>query len=241
MIQDETVRRHYLHAMGVTLWEQRHAQPQALASAPLQQAAPAPVASIPPMDVSSADQGAWDEVEQAVRTCTRCPLHETRTQAVFGVGDKRAEWMVIGEAPGADEDRLGEPFVGRAGQLLTSMLKALGLTRKQVYIANILKSRPPGNRDPLPEEVAACEPYLQRQLALIKPKIILTVGRIAAQNLLKTDTKIGALRGQRHTCPGTDIPVVVTYHPAYLMRSPLEKRKAWEDLKFARRVLRGEA
>lgn len=206
-----------------------------------EQADAVPVSPAPQAAVDSNDQRAWDELEQAVRSCTRCPLHETRTQAVFGVGDKRAEWMVIGEAPGADEDRQGEPFVGRAGQLLTSMLKALGFTREQVYIANILKSRPPGNRDPLPEEVAACEPYLKRQLELIRPKIILTVGRIAAQNLLKTDTKIGALRGQRHICPGTDIPVVVTYHPAYLLRSPLEKRKAWEDLKFARRVLRGEA
>ncbi len=208
---------------------------------PTEQADAVPVTQTPQAAVDSTDQRAWDELEQAVRTCTRCPLYETRTQAVFGVGNKRAEWMVIGEAPGADEDRQGEPFVGRAGQLLTSMLKAMGLTREQVYIANILKSRPPNNRDPLPEEVAACEPYLKRQLELIRPKIILTVGRIAAQNLLKTDTKIGALRGRRHTCPGTDIPVVVTYHPAYLLRSPLEKRKAWEDLKFARRVLRGDA
>lgn len=238
MIKDEAIRRQYLHAMGITLWEQRHARPQAGESMPTEQADAVPVTQTAAVD--SNDQPAWDELEQAVRSCTRCPLHETRTQAVFGVGDKHAEWMVIGEAPGADEDRQGEPFVGRAGQLLTSMLKALGFTREQVYIANILKSRPPGNRDPQPDEVAACEPYLKRQLELIRPKIILTVGRIAAQNLLKTDTKISALRGQRHTYPGTDIPVVVTYHPAYLLRSPLEKRKAWEDLKFARRVLRGE-
>ena len=246
MIDDEAVRGQYLRAMGITQW-QRRSMPMTAAlevASPMPQATLEQVATVSeapiPAIVQSADAGAWGDLEQEVRVCTRCPLHKTRTQAVFGVGDIHAEWLVIGEAPGADEDRLGEPFVGRAGQLLMSMLKAVGLAREQVYIANILKSRPPNNRDPLPEEVAACEPYLQRQIALIKPRIILAVGRIAAQNLLKTDTKIGALRGQRFTCPGTDIPVVVTYHPAYLMRSPLEKRKAWEDLKFARRVMRGE-
>lgn len=246
MIDDEAVRRHYLRAIGITQWERR---PVPMTAAPeagnlMQQATPHQVSAASetpvPAAAQAADSQAWDDLDQAVRGCTRCPLHKTRTQAVFGVGDKNAEWLVIGEAPGADEDRLGEPFVGRAGQLLMSMLKALGLAREQVYIANILKSRPPNNRDPLPEEMAACEPYLKRQIELIKPRIILAVGRIAAQNLLKTDTKIGALRGQRFTCPGTDIPVVVTYHPAYLMRSPLEKRKAWEDLKFARQVMRGE-
>lgn len=246
MMDDEAVRGHYLKAMGITQWERR---PVPMTGAPeagnlMQQATPSQVSAAGeaqiPAPARNTDARAWEELEQEVRACTRCPLYKTRTQAVFGVGNKHAEWLVIGEAPGADEDRLGEPFVGRAGQLLTSMLKALGLAREQVYIANILKSRPPNNRDPLPEEVAACEPYLQRQIALIKPRIILAVGRIAAQNLLKTDTKIGALRGQRFTCPGTDIPVVVTYHPAYLLRSPLEKRKAWEDLKFARRVLWGE-
>lgn len=183
----------------------------------------------------------WESLERAVSVCTRCRLHETRTRTVFGVGNRRAEWMVIGEAPGADEDRQGEPFVGRAGQLLNNMLKAIGLAREDVYIANILKSRPPHNRDPLPDEVAACEPFLMRQIELIQPKIILAVGRIAAQNLLKTDTKIGLLRGKRHNYPGTDIPLVVTYHPAYLLRAPVEKRKAWEDLQFACRVFKGEA
>ncbi|MDO9372286.1 MAG: uracil-DNA glycosylase [Gammaproteobacteria bacterium] len=235
MIEDEAVRRRYLHALGITQWERRSALP--VQGGAMGQ--PVPVADAP-LPGTDADSLEWRALEQTVRGCTRCPLHKTRTQAVFGVGNKNAEWLVIGEAPGADEDRLGEPFVGRAGQLLTSMLKALGLAREQVYIANILKSRPPNNRDPLPEEVAACEPYLKRQIELIRPRIILAVGRIAAQNLLKTDTRIGALRGQRFTCPGTDIPVVVTYHPAYLLRSPLEKRKAWEDLKFARRVMRGE-
>lgn len=183
----------------------------------------------------------WETLERTVLSCTRCALHQTRTQAVFGVGNRQAQWMVIGEAPGADEDRQGEPFVGRAGQLLNSMLKAIGLAREEVYIANVLKCRPPANRDPLPEEAATCEPYLKRQIELIKPRIILAVGRIAAQNLLKTDTKIGALRGKRHVYPGTDIPLVVTYHPAYLLRSPLEKRKAWEDLQLAQRVAQGAA
>jgi DNA polymerase len=165
-------------------------------------------------------------------------LHGTRTQTVFGVGDRRADWLVIGEAPGADEDQQGEPFVGRAGQLLNAMLFAIGLAREQVYIANILKCRPPGNRDPRPEEVVCCEPYLFRQIELIQPKIILAVGRIAAQNLLKTDTPIGKLRGQLHRFGAAGIPVVVTYHPAYLLRSPTEKRKAWDDLQFACAALR---
>jgi DNA polymerase len=156
---------------------------------------------------------------------------------VFGVGNRQAEWMVIGEAPGADEDRLGEPFVGRAGQLLNSMLNALRLAREQVYIANILKCRPPGNRDPQPDEAATCEPYLLRQIELVNPRIILAVGRIAAQNLLKTDTPIGKLRGSVHHLGPRAIPVVVTYHPAYLLRSPQEKRKAWQDLCLARHTL----
>ena len=158
---------------------------------------------------------------------------------MFGVGDRSARWLVVGEAPGADEDRQGEPFVGRAGGLLNSMLRGIGLQREQVFIANILKCRPPGNRDPKPEEVAQCLPYLERQIALLRPGIMLAVGRIAAQNLLSTDTPIGKLRGSVHAFGAQRIPLVVTYHPAYLLRSPTEKRKAWEDLKFARRVFRG--
>jgi DNA polymerase len=154
------------------------------------------------------------------------------------VGNRNAEWMVIGEAPGAEEDKQGEPFVGRAGQLLNAMLRAIGLPREQVFIANILKCRPPSNRDPQPEEVAQCLPYLEQQIALVKPRILLAVGRIAAQNLLASDTPIGKLRGQLHHFGSAQTPLVVTYHPAYLLRSPGEKRKAWEDLKFARRVHR---
>ncbi len=178
----------------------------------------------------------WEALEARVAACTLCELHKTRTRTVFGVGNRSAEWMIIGEAPGADEDRQGEPFVGRAGQLLNEMLLAVGLTREAVYIANILKCRPPNNRDPRPEEVASCEPYLQRQVSLVAPRLILAVGRVAAQNLLKTDTRIGAMRGRQYHYGEARIPVVVTYHPAYLLRSPREKRKAWEDLKFAMQV-----
>lgn len=179
----------------------------------------------------------WEALQARVAGCTACELHKTRTQTVFGVGNRHAEWLIVGEAPGAEEDRLGEPFVGRAGQLLNAMLEAIGLKRERVYIANILKCRPPNNRDPRPEEVACCEPYLKRQVDLLRPKIILAVGRIAAQNLLKTDTRIGALRAKRYTYADTGIPVVVTYHPAYLLRSPKEKRKAWQDLQYAQKIL----
>jgi uracil-DNA glycosylase family 4 len=160
-------------------------------------------------------------------------LHATRKQAVFGVGNQQADWLIIGEAPGAEEDRQGEPFVGRAGQLLNAMLKAIGLKREQVYIANILKCRPPNNRDPRPEEAACCSPYLQRQIELIQPRLILALGRIAAQRLLQTNTSLARLRGKVHTLESTQSPVIVTYHPAYLLRSPAEKRKAWQDLQYA--------
>jgi uracil-DNA glycosylase len=174
----------------------------------------------------------WEALTSAVRTCTRCDLHSTRTQSVFGVGNRKATWMVIGEAPGMDEDRQGEPFVGKAGQLLNSMLRAMGLAREEVFIANILKSRPPANRDPRPDEVRACIPYLFRQIELVNPTLLLCVGRIAAQTLLETDTPIGKLRGRLHRV-GSGRPMIVTYHPAYLLRSPGEKRKAWADLVLA--------
>lgn len=178
----------------------------------------------------------WDALGAMVAGCERCGLHATRTQAVFGVGSRTARWMFIGEAPGADEDRQGEPFVGRAGQLLTSMLKALGLTREDVYIANVLKCRPPGNRDPRPEEARSCRDYLERQIELVDPALIVAVGRIAAQNLLETETALARLRGRVHGLGVRQRPVVVIYHPAYLLRSPGEKRKAWLDLLFARQV-----
>jgi DNA polymerase len=179
----------------------------------------------------------WEELVAAVRECTACGLCASRTQVVFGVGDRQAQWLIVGEAPGADEDRQGEPFVGRAGKLLNPMLLAVGLKREQAFIANILKCRPPENRDPTPEEAAQCRPFLNRQIALIRPRLILAVGRIAAQNLLATDTPIGKLRGQIHRFGPARIPLVVTYHPAYLLRSPREKRKAWDDLRLAQRAL----
>jgi uracil-DNA glycosylase family 4 len=181
----------------------------------------------------------WGALEAAVAGCTRCHLHASRLRPVFGVGDRAAEWLLIGEAPGADEDRQGEPFVGRAGQLLNNMLLATGHGREQVYIANILKSRPPGNRDPQPDEVAACMPYLLRQIALVKPKIILVVGRIAAHALLQTSEPLARLRGRVHTLQPGSIPLVVTYHPAYLLRTPREKRRAWDDLRLAMRIAGG--
>lgn len=178
----------------------------------------------------------WTELVSTIKTCTACRLCETRTQAVPGVGDVQADWLVVGEAPGADEDRRGEPFVGRAGQLLDNMLLALGLKRGQgVYIANVLKCRPPGNRDPEIDEIGACRGYLQRQIELIQPKVILCVGRFAANTLLGRDDKVGQLRGQVHDYQG--IPLVVSYHPAYLLRNPADKSKAWQDLIRARRAL----
>ncbi|TAN46380.1 MAG: uracil-DNA glycosylase [Methylococcaceae bacterium] len=181
-----------------------------------------------PHQAAAAD---WDGLARQVAACTACSLHQIRTQTVFGVGNRQADWLVIGEAPGEQEDLKGEPFVGRAGQLLNEMLRAVGHPRDVVYIANVLKCRPPGNRDPKPEEAAACEPYLRRQVALLQPSIILAVGRIAAQNLLKTDAPLSKLRGRVHRYG--DIPLVVVYHPAYLLRSPGEKRKAWDDLRLA--------
>jgi DNA polymerase len=178
----------------------------------------------------------WIELKQAVSGCTQCPLHETRTQTVFGVGDENAEWMLIGEAPGAEEDRLGDPFVGQAGRLLDAMLAAIDLDRAtNVYIANVLKCRPPGNRNPAPEEVAKCTPHLLRQIELVRPKLILAMGRFAAQTLLGTDASIASLRGRLHRYAG--VPLIVTYHPAYLLRTLPDKAKAWEDLVFARKTM----
>ncbi|MSR08950.1 MAG: uracil-DNA glycosylase [Gammaproteobacteria bacterium] len=210
-----------LEAMAIDVWTPRIE----LTTPPPPAPAPALAAALAPDD--------WGTLEREALACTRCVLHQTRTRVVFGVGDRQARWLVIGEAPGADEDRQGEPFVGRAGQLLNEMLRAAGLDREQVYIANILKCRPPDNRDPKPEESASCEGYLQRQIALVQPGLLLAVGRIAAQNLLRQDTPLSSLRGRVHRYGPAGIPLVVTYHPAYLLRSPGQKRKAWEDLCLA--------
>ena len=178
----------------------------------------------------------WIPLKAAVSGCVKCGLHKSRTQTVFGVGDENADWMLIGEAPGAEEDRLGDPFVGQAGKLLDNMLAAIGLSRRaNVYIANVLKCRPPGNRNPTPEEVAQCSPYLLQQIALTKPKLIVAMGRFAAQTLLETGASISSLRGKVHQYAG--VPLVVTYHPAYLLRTLEDKAKAWEDLLFARKTM----
>ena len=179
----------------------------------------------------------WQELKTAVAACKDCPLHEKRTQAVFGVGDENADWLFIGEGPGAEEDAKGEPFVGQAGKLLDSMLSSIGLKRgENVYIANVVKCRPPGNRKPEPQEAQQCEPYLERQIALIQPKLIIALGRIAVQSLLQTDATISSLRGRVHDYRG--IPLIVAYHPAYLLRNLPDKAKAWADLCFARKTMR---
>ena len=178
----------------------------------------------------------WIELKQAVPACTACGLHKSRTRTVLGVGDEQADWMLIGEAPGAEEDRLGEPFVGQAGRLLDNMLAAIDLKRgENVYIANVLKCRPPGNRNPEPEEVEKCSPHLRAQIELIGPKLILAMGRFAAQTLLNTDASIASLRGRLHSHAG--VPLIVTYHPAYLLRNLPDKAKAWEDLVLARSTM----
>lgn len=230
---DASRRLAYLNALGVTPWLARTPN-SVTAAAPAQPATTVP--AVGPLAAPGAPAAnAWQLFVDEVRTCTRCALHATRTQAVFGVGDAKAQWLFVGEAPGADEDRQGEPFVGAAGQLLNAMLLALGLKREQVYIANVLKCRPPQNRDPQEAEIAACLGYLHRQIQAIAPRVIVAMGRFAAHSLLKTDIALGKLRGQRLSF--ADTPLVVTYHPAYLLRNPIDKRKAWEDLCLARSVV----
>lgn len=257
MMRDTAQQAAYLQAMGIQAWQRRErtvvtavepspVEPAAQLAAAITEHLPLPVPlpsrapvsprsiELPVRDFSTLN---WEALRQAVTDCAACELHQTRTQTVFGVGNPQAQWMVIGEAPGADEDRQGEPFVGRAGKLLDNMLKAIGLERQQVFIANILKCRPPGNRDPRPEEVSQCEGFLHRQIALLQPRVILAVGRVAAQNLLKCNDPLARMRGKVFQYQQT--PVVVTYHPAYLLRTPSDKAKAWEDLRFALRVMRG--
>jgi DNA polymerase len=225
----DATRLVYLDALGIDVFAPREA--------PM----PAPEAvderREPCTDSRSPEPLDWSSLRQAVASCVRCPLHAGRTQTVFGVGSQTADWMIIGEAPGAEEDRRGEPFVGRAGKLLDEMLRAVGLSRNSVFIANILKCRPPSNRDPAVAEAEACRSHLDRQIELVSPKLILAVGRIAAQQLLQSDEPVGRLRGRVHTLNKPEIPVVVTYHPAYLLRTPSQKREAWKDLCLARRVI----
>ncbi len=218
------------------------ARPATGVTAPVRMAAPA-MARAPAGEIAGMD---WDTLEQAVASCQACGLCRSRKNTVFGVGDRWARWLIVGEAPGENEDLQGEPFVGQAGVLLDNMLKALGLSRagegaQAVYIANVLKCRPPGNRNPQPEEVLQCEPYLRRQVALLQPQVILALGRFAAQSLLQHSVAdvatlpLGRLRGQVHQYEG--VPVVVSYHPAYLLRTPQDKAKAWADLCLARGLM----
>jgi len=228
----------------------RVAAPTATQAAPAGQAAPSasqhglrfaapPLASAArtAVDVQAIAELDWSGLREAVASCRACALCESRQQTVFGIGHPRAHWMIVGEAPGEQEDRQGEPFVGPAGQLLDNMLQAIGLTRaegppeRQVYIANTLKCRPPKNRNPEPAETATCAPFLERQIALVQPRIILAMGRFAAQALLASSEPLGKLRGRVHAWRG--MPVVVTYHPAYLLRTPGDKARAWEDLCLA--------
>jgi uracil-DNA glycosylase family 4 len=213
-------RQKYLAAMRIPVWVLRTADDREPASI-----------------TDSIDALDWTSLRDTVAACTRCALHAGRTQTVFGVGSPEADLLVVGEAPGMEEDRRGEPFVGRAGKLLDAMLAAIDLNRDQIYIANILKCRPPNNRDPKPDESTACTPFLERQISLLEPKVILALGRIAAQWLLQSDSPIGRLRGRQLGFGDPEVPLVASYHPAYLLRSPAQKAKAWEDLKLVRKIL----
>ncbi|MGZ5050792.1 MAG: uracil-DNA glycosylase [Methylobacter sp.] len=240
---DNATRLQYLEAMGIDVWLSKAApEPN-----PIPKPIAEPIGINDPVSEATANAAiqsttlpehepadSWEALQAEVAPCTKCELCKTRTQTVFGSGNKSADWMFIGEGPGQQEDLQGLPFVGKAGQLLTEMLRAIGLDREEVFIANIVKCRPPSNRDPKPIEIETCIPYLKRQIALAQPKIIVVLGRIAAQALLNTEEPIGKLRGKTHTLNGT--PVVVVYHPAYLLRSLLDKRKAWLDLKLALRI-----
>jgi uracil-DNA glycosylase len=241
-------RRGMLQEMGVRVFEPAVGETAQMRAQPARPAesGPVPLTSDSPRTPSNAgaeravvgvDSMPWDALADAVSNCRACKLCDGRTQTVFGSGDPQAQWLIVGEAPGENEDLQGEPFVGQAGKLLDNMLKAIGLDRgKNVYIANVLKCRPPGNRNPEPEEVASCEPFLRRQVELLQPRIIVAMGRFAAQTLLASTEPIGKLRGRAHEYLG--VPVVATYHPAYLLRNLPDKAKAWADLCLAQELMR---
>lgn len=220
----------HLKEMGIQRWVERKRSPNADTSV---------LPSVNEIETNDSvsdnaiDQMDWQQLEQVVSGCEKCELCQTRIQTVFGSGNPKAKWLFVGEAPGAQEDKQGEAFVGRAGQLLNSMLSAIGMQRDDVYICNVLKCRPPNNRDPLGEEVTKCLPYLQRQIELAAPEKIITLGAFATKALLQSNEPIGRLRGHIHTYSSTKTPLIATYHPAYLLRSPGEKRKVWQDLKLA--------
>ena len=243
-----------LAEMGIRVWQQTAAAAPAEAVAERRVAVPlaprdAPVTAAPQSEPGTrplhVEAMGWPALRDAVAGCTACQLCRGRKQTVFGVGNERAHWMIVGEAPGEQEDQQGEPFVGKSGQLLDNMLRAVGLTRgdappeQQVYIANTVKCRPPGNRNPEPAELAQCEPFLIRQIALVQPRIILAMGRFAVQSLLRSTEPIGRLRGRVHQYQG--VPLIVTYHPAYLLRNPEDKSRSWDDLCLAREVLHAQA
>lgn len=241
-------QRDLLDLMDTPVWTPKSADDLALGAAPGGEGVPPSrrTGRPPPQDESRAPASmppaaaAPPELEalrSKVAACTACALHSGRRQTVFGVGNPRADWMFVGEGPGEEEDRRGEPFVGRAGKLLDAMLRAMHLDRNTVYIANIVKCRPPNNRNPGLDEAAACIPYLKRQIELIAPRLIVALGAVAAQRLLGTDRPVGAMRGKLHRAAHLEPPVLVTYHPAYLLRSPGQKGKAWEDLQLAMREM----
>ena len=241
---DASRRQQYLDALGIVSWVRRD---RAAAGSSTDASVMPEAAELQPANNFLKDEpakpaaaGGWEALEAAVAHCTACALHRSRTHTVFGVGDHHARLMIIGEAPGAEEDRQGEPFVGRAGQLLNAMLRAIGLDRSQVFIANILKCRPPGNRNPQADEVKACIHFLQQQVALVRPRAILAVGGVAAHNLLQTDDAVGRLRSRMHTYGEENTPLLVTYHPAYLLRRPEEKAKAWQDLQKLHGLLQAD-
>ena len=214
MIREEF--RSHLHTIGIAVWSRRDQ---------------------PSMSKTGDVLPDWNSLSITVRSCRKCQLHCTRDSTVLGAGSKSPPCLIIGEAPGAEEDRVGEPFVGRAGHLLTAMLRSIGLAREQVYITNMVKCRPPGNRDPLEEEIESCEPYLLRQIEMLSPKVIVATGRIAAQNLLHTKEPLGRLRGRVHSYGATRLPMIVTYHPAYLLRRPRQKSESWDDLRLLKSIM----
>jgi len=243
---DQQRQQQYLEAMGITTWKRRDAGAENTAQgmATEQDAEVREPAASPGRNSLAPDSdrlARWQEIRQEVENCTACSLHTTRTNTVFADGTPEADWMFIGEAPGGDEDRQGVPFVGRAGQLLNAMIFALGMKREEVCIANVLKCRPPGNRDPHGEEVRHCEPFLLRQVDVVEPRVIVVLGRFAAHSLLRTEEPIGKLRGKVFRYGENNIPLVVSYHPAYLLRNPADKKKAWDDLNLALSVVSGNS